>query len=255
MKLFFSKKLSKYKNIRHGFFNRNGGKSNGIYKSLNCGHGSNDKTNKVKQNLEIVKNKIDRKSRKIFLVHQVHSNKFVFIDKHFKFPKKRIVADAIITNQKKLPIAVLTADCVPLLIYDKKKNMIAAIHAGWKGAFKEIIKKVIKFMINKGCKKQDIIAVIGPCIKQKSYNVREDFLRKFIKKNRNNKNFFKKKKKTIYFDLSNFVKSQLKSIKITNIDTINIDTFNKKNNFFSARRSLKLKHDDYGRNISIIMVN
>ena len=133
--------------------------------------------------------------------------------------------------------------------------MIAAIHAGWKGAFKEIIKKVIKFMIYKGCKKQDIIAVIGPCIKQKNYNVREDFLRKFIKKNRKNKIFFKKKKKTIYFDLSNFVKSRLKSIKITNIDTINIDTFNKKNNFFSARRSLKLKHADYGRNISIIMIN
>ena len=133
--------------------------------------------------------------------------------------------------------------------------MIAAIHAGWKGAFNEIIKKVIIFMVKKGCKKNDITVVIGPCIKQKSYNVREDFQRKFIEKNKKNKIYFKKKKNTIYFDLSNFVRSQLKSIKITNIETINIDTFDKRNNFFSARRSLRLKHDDYGRNISIIMIN
>ena len=253
--MFFSKKLSKYRNISHGFFNSNGGKSNGIYKSLNCGPGSNDKKNKVLKNLEIAKNKISKKAKKIFLVHQFHSNKFIFINKDFKIRKKIFKADAIITNQKKLPIAVLTADCVPLLVYDKKKNMIAAIHAGWKGAYKEIIKRVIMFMIKKGCKKQNIIVAIGPCIKQKSYVVREDFRIKFIKKNKKNKIFFKKKKDAIYFDLSNFVKSQLKSIKITNIDTINIDTFDKKNNFFSARRSLRLKHDDYGRNISIIMVN
>ena len=253
--MFISKKLSKYKKISHGFFNRSGGKSSGIYKSLNCGPGSKDKKNKVKQNLKIVKDKINKNAKKIFLVHQIHSNKFIFIDKHFRAKKKRIIADAIITNQKKLPIAVLTADCVPLLIYDKKKNMIAAIHAGWKGAFKEIVKRVIIFMVKKGCKKQDITVAIGPCIKQKSYNVGKDFQRKFVKKNKKNKIFFKKKKNTIYFDLTNFVKSQLKSIKIINIDTVNIDTFDKKNNFFSARRSLRLKHDDYGRNISIIMIN
>ena len=253
--MFFSKKLSKFEKISHGFFNKSGGKSSGIYKSLNCGPGSKDKKNKVKQNLKIVKNKINKNAKKIFLVHQIHSNKFIFIDKHFIIKKKRIIADAIITNQKKLPIAVLTADCVPLLIYDKKKNTIAAIHAGWKVAYKDVVKRVIIFMVKKGCKKQDITVAIGPCIKQKSYNVGKDFQRKFVKKNKKNKTFFKKKKNAIYFDLTNFVKSQLKSIKIINIDTINIDTFDKKNNFFSARRSLRLKHDDYGRNISIIMIN
>ena len=110
-------------------------------------------------------------------------------------------------------------------------------------------------MLRNGCKKNQITAAIGPCIKQESYNVKEDFQRKFIKKDKKNKIFFKMKKNTIFFNLSNFVKSQLKSNKITNIDTINIDTFDKKNNFFSARRSLRSKHDDYGRNISIIMIN
>ena len=96
-----SKKLLKQKKISHGFFNRNGGKSCGIYKSLNCGLGSNDKKNKIRANLKIVKNKISKKSKNIFLLHQIHSNKFIFIDKNFKFNKKRIKADAVITDQKK----------------------------------------------------------------------------------------------------------------------------------------------------------
>ena len=116
-----SKKLTKQKKIVHGFFNRNGGKSSGIYKSLNCGFGSNDKKNDIKKNLKIVKNRICKKSKNIFLVNQTHSKKFIFINKDYKFEKKRNKADAIITNQKNLPIAVLTADCVPILLYDKKK--------------------------------------------------------------------------------------------------------------------------------------
>ena len=183
------------------------------------------------------------------------SNKVIFIDKRFKFNKKNKTADAVITSQKKIPLAILTADCAPIFLYDKKKNMVAAIHAGWKGAYKDIIKKVIKFMLKKGCERKNMIAAIGPCIQEKSYNVKKDFLKKFIKKDKKNKVFFKSKKNMIYFNLTNFVKSQLKFNKITNIEAIKIDTFDKKNNFFSARRSLRLKHDDYGRNISIIMIN
>ncbi len=253
--MIFSKKLLKNKKICHGFFNKNGGKSFGIYKSLNCGIGSNDKKNIVKKNLKIVKNKISKKAKNIFLVNQIHSNKFVFIDKNFRLNNKKIKADAIITNLRYFPIGVLTADCAPLLLHDNKKNIIAVIHAGWKGAFKGIIGKVINFMIRKGCKISDITAAIGPCIKQKNYNVKSDFKKKFLQKNLKNKIFFKKRQNLIYFDLSNFIKSQLKLYKIGHIDMINIDTFEKKNNFFSARRALKLKHDDYGRNISIIMIN
>ncbi len=249
-----SKKLSKLKEISHGFFNNKGGYSTGIYKSLNCGPGSRDNRAKVSKNLKIVKRKINIDSKNIFLLNQIHSNKFVYIDKYSKNLKKKR-ADAVITNIPKLPIAILTADCAPILIYDKQKKMIAAIHAGWKGAYKGIISKVINFMIKKGCEKKNMITVIGPCIAQKSYNVKEDFKRKFLKKDKKNKFFFKKRKNLIYFDLSKYIKSQLKLMKITNLDTINIDTFPKKNNFFSARRSLYLNHDDYGRNISLIMIN
>ena len=116
-----SKKLSKHKKISHGFFNRNGGKSTGIYKSLNCGPGSNDKKSNIRENLKIIKKKINKNAKNIILNHQIHSTKFVFLGKNFKSNKKKIKADALITNQTLLPIAVLTADCVPLLLYDKKK--------------------------------------------------------------------------------------------------------------------------------------
>ena len=249
-----SKKLSKNKTIKHGFFNSIGGVSKNIYKSLNCGPGSNDNSASVKKNLNIVRKKISKNSQNIFLLNQIHSNKFVFIDNKYK-SKIKPKADAIITDQINLPIAVLTADCVPILICDNQKQIIAAIHAGWKGAFKGIISKVIKFMIKKGSDPANIIAAIGPAISVSNYEVKEDFKKKFIKKDKRNNNFFKRKNKKLYFNLPNYVKSCLLENKIKNIETINIDTFNINNNFFSARRALKLKHDDYGRNISIIMLN
>ena len=249
-----SRYLQKIKNLRHGFFNSIGGKSKNIYKSLNCGPGSKDLPTSVNQNLEIVKNKISSLAEDIFLLNQVHGNKFIFIDKKYKI-KKKPRADAVITNQKKIPIAVLTADCVPILICDHKKEMVAAIHAGWKGAHKNIIRKVLKFMFKKGCKPQYIVAAIGPSISVKNYEVKEDLRKKFIKKNKKNHKYFKNYKNKLYFDLPKYVYSLLLENKIKKIETIKIDTFNIKNKFFSARRAISLNHDDYGRNISIIMLN
>ncbi len=254
MKLIRSKKLTRIKNVKHGFFNSTGGKSKNIYKSLNCGPGSLDNKINVKKNLQIVRKKISNKAKNIFLLHQVHSNKFIFIDKKYN-NKSKTKADAIITNQKNFPIAILTADCAPILIYDDKTKMIAAIHAGWKGAFKGIATKVVRFMVKKGCNLENIIAVIGPSISQKNYEVKEDLKRKFIQRNKKNHIFFKNKKNKLYFDLTSYIYASLKAIKVKNIDVLKIDTFDVKNKFFSARRALKLKHNDYGRNISIIMLN
>ncbi len=253
--MFYSKKLKKFSEVGHGFFNKNGGVSKGIYKSLNCGVGSKDKKADIEKNIKIVKNKIAKKSKEIFLVKQYHSNKFIFLSNSSNFKNRSIKADAIITEKKNFPIAVLTADCVPLLIFDKKRKMIAAIHAGWRGAYKGIIQKVIKFMFDKGCKKKDMVVAIGPNISMKNYEVGKKFKDKFVKKDNKNIKFFENKKNKIYFDLFNYVKKLVKLNQIKNIDQLNIDTFNEKNNFFSARRSLKLNHNDYGRNISIIVIN
>jgi YfiH family protein len=249
-----SKKLSKFKNIEHAFFNSLGGKSTGIFKSLNCGAGSSDQKKHIKKNLEIVSNHIKAQFKKIILLNQVHSSKFYYISKYSKF-HNRFKGDALVTDKKSVPIAILTADCAPILVYDENTKMIAAIHAGWKGAYKGIIKKVIKFMIKKGCSPKNITAAIGPSISSKNYQVREDFIKKFIKKDKKNYIFFKKTKNRIYFNLSKFIHHQLKSLGIKKIDIINKDTFNVKNNFFSARRSISHNENDYGRNISIIMIN
>ena len=226
-----SKKLLKIKSIKHGFFNRTGGKSKKIYKSLNCGPGSKDNPSDVKKNLQIVKKKIKSTAKSIFLLHQIHSNKFIYIDKKSIF-KSKPKADAVITSLKNIPIGVLTADCVPILICDKKKNFIAAIHAGWKGAYKDIISKVVNFMIKKGSDPKNITAAIGPAISVRNYEVKKDFKRKFIKKDKKNNKFFKIKYKKLYFDLPKYVKSCLLKNKIKNIENINIDTFDVKNKAF-----------------------
>ena len=250
-----SKKLSRFKNIEHAFFSRLGGKSTGIFKSLNCGLGSSDSKKNILKNLETVSNKINAKSKKIFLLNQIHSNKFYYISKNSKFINNKFNGDALITDKKYLPIAVLTADCAPILIHDENKGMIAVIHAGWKGAYKDIVEKVVKFMIKKGCSSKNITAAIGPCISSNNYEVKEDFKKKFIKKDKKNILFFKMIKNKNHFNLNKYIHFQLESLNIKKIDIINKDTFNAKNNFFSARRSISRNENDYGRNISIIMIN
>jgi|TARA_B100000780_G_scaffold148906_1_gene104072 YfiH family protein len=250
-----SKKLTGFKNIKHAFFNKLGGKSTGIYKSLNCGPGSTDNKKNIFKNLTIVRKKIHTQSEKIVLMNQIHSNKFHFIDKTSKLITNKFEGDALITNKVNLPIAVLTADCAPILIHDEKAKMIAAIHAGWKGAYKGIITKVISFMVKKGCSTRNITAVIGPCISINNYQVKRDFIKKFIKKDKKNLFFFKKIKNKNYFNLSKYIHYQLKALNIKKIDIINKDTFVPKNNFFSARRSISRNENDYGRNISVIMIN
>ena len=222
---------------------------------MNCGLGSSDKKKNVLKNLETISNKIKVKSKKIILLNQIHSNKFYYINKNLKLNNIKFEGDALITNRRNTPIAVLTADCAPILIHDDNKKMIAAIHAGWKGAYKDIVKKVIKFMIKKGCSPQNITAVIGPCISVNNYQVRKDFIKKFVKKDKKNIIFFKKTKDKNYFNLNKYIHFQLKSLNIKKIDVINKDTFTTKNNFFSARRSISRNENDYGRNISIIMIN
>ena len=250
-----SKKLSKFQQINHGFFDKKGGKSTGIYKSLNCGVGSSDSKKNVLNNLKIVCKKINCSSKNLILLNQIHSSKFYFINKNYKFKKKKLNGDALITNVKKIALGVLVADCVPVLIYDKNLKIISAIHAGWKGVYKEIIKKVVKFLIKKGSNTKNLVAVIGPSISEKSYEVQKDFKDKFLKKDKQSKFFFKIRKNKTYFGLNKYVYYHLKKLGIKNLEIIKKNTFDPKNNFFSARRSIQNKENDYGRNISVIMIN
>ncbi len=246
-----SKLISKYKNISHGFFNKLGGYSNGIYKSLNCGTGSKDNKNNINKNLKKICRKIKCTKTKLVLLNQTHSNK-VFLIK--KIPKKKPIGDALITSKSKYALGILTADCAPVFIFDPKKNIISAIHAGWKGAYKKIIYKSIDELKKKGSNVKDLIVVVGPCISKYNYEIKKDFLSKFIKQNKKNIRFFSFNKKKIFFSLNEYIRSQLKNIGVKNIEIINKDTYLRKNNFFSSRRSLKNKYYDYGRNLSVIMI-
>ena len=133
-------------------------------------------------------------------------------------------------------------------------KLISAIHAGWKGAYKGIVKRVVKFFVKKGSKLENLIAAIGPCISQKNYEVGNNFKKKFLKQTTNNRIFFKSIKNKTYFSLNKYVHFQLKKLGIKKIDVIERDTYNPRNQFFSARRSKFNRENDYGRNISLIMI-
>ncbi len=247
--MFYSKNFKKFKNINHCFFSRKGGFSSGLYKSLNCGKGSRDKRKNVSKNLQYVSKKMSVKKNRLILMYQTHSNKVIEIDNTNL--NKNVNSDAMITKDKKIALGVLTADCVPILIYDARNKIIGCIHAGWRGALSGIIKKTINKIKDKNSI-HNIYASIGPCISTKSYEVDLAFYKMFLAKTKKNKKYFKSKKKNKkLFNLRKYVNDKLVELKVK-VDHINRDTFKEKKNFFSYRRSSKLKQNDYGRCISTI---
>ena len=247
--MYYSKKLKKFKDINHCFFSKKGGFSRGFYKSLNCGKGSKDSKINVIKNLKYVSKKIGVKYKNLVLMYQTHSNKVIEIKN--KNLKKKINSDSLITKTRGIALAVVTADCVPILLYDRKNKIIGCIHAGWKGAFNGIIKNTIK-KIRQINSNNEIYACIGPCIGKNSYEVDYEFFKRFVSKSKKNKIYFRKKNKIKkFFDLRKFVTDSLVKQKVK-IDHLNYDTFRDSNNFFSYRRSIILNQSDYGRCISVI---
>ena len=247
--MFYSKKLKKFKEIKHCFFSRRGGFSKGIYKSLNCGRGSNDKKKTIQRNLNYVSKKMRINSDNLILMHQTHSNKVQEINK--KNFRRTVYSDSMITRMNQIALGVVTADCVPILVFDKKNKIIGCIHAGWKGALTGIIKNTILKM-KKFNLRNEIYASVGPCIGKKNYEVDNDFFKKFMLKSKKNRKYFSKKnKKKKFFNLREFVSDKLLEMKVK-IDHVNLDTFKETNLFFSCRRATFLKQKDYGRCISVI---
>ena len=247
--MFYSKNLKKFKGVHHCFFSRKGGFSKGLYKGLNCGRGSNDEKKKVSKNLNFISKNMQVKPQNLLLMHQTHSNKVVEIKKNNL--KKKIKSDAIITKISGLGLSVVTADCVPILLFDKKNKIIGSIHAGWKGAFSGVIENTI-LKIKKISKRNNIYACIGPCISKDSYEVDLKFFKKFKSKSKKNIKYFSRKNRfKKLFNLRKYVADKLENLNVK-IDHVDRDTFKEKHNFFSYRRSSMLKEKDYGRCISVI---
>ena len=250
--MFYSKKLKKFKEIKHCFFSRKGGVSEGLYKSLNCGLGSRDKRKNILKNLSYVAKKLKSNKKNLILMKQTHSNKVIKIKNNNS--NKKIISDAIITNKKGIILGVLTADCVPILLFDYSSKYIACIHAGWRGAFSGIIENTIT-KIKKLTSQNNFYASVGPCIGRNNYEVDLKFYYKFVKRAKNNKRYFSKKNsKKKFFDLRNFINDKLVRLNVKTDHVIH-DTFEESNNFFSYRRSSNLGHNDYGRCLSVIKLN
>ena len=194
------------------------------------------------------------KKESLITLNQKHTNQVV----HFKDEmsvKNKLTADAIVSEVKNIGIAILTADCVPILFYDPKKKIIGCTHSGWKGAFNGVIKNTIKKFNELNSNNNDLIAVIGPCIGKKNYEVKIDFFNKFISKNKNNKIFFQKiTNGKFLFNLRGFVNHVILSLGIKNVENIEMDTYSQKDFFYSYRRSKINKEKDYGRCISVILM-
>jgi YfiH family protein len=230
---------------KHGFFTRQGGVSEGVYASLNVGFNSGDERDRVIKNREIAREKIG--AEKLVTISQIHSNIAVFVEGEGSFE-----GDALVTNKPNIAIGILTADCTPILFEDAKNGIVAAAHAGWKGARFGIIENTLKLMKEKGA--VDICAAIGPCIAQNSYEIDKNFYENFLSENSENKKYFYESSKLghFMFNLPHYIEDKLTKSGINNIVNLAEDTLSQPQKFFSHRRGTLSGNPEKGRQISVI---
>lgn len=238
---------------KHGFFCRTGGISTGIYAGLNCGLGSNDTRENVLHNRTLVAQHLGITPETLGGVHQIHSPTV-----HVVTPEtvtQRPQADALVTNQTGLAIGVLAADCAPILFADADAGVIGAAHSGWKGAVGGVIQSTVSEMIELGANRENITAVVGPCISQASYEVGPEFLDQFIAEDTDFTRFFTNGKDDRYlFDLPSFCLHQLRAEDIAHTEWVGHCTYKDESRFYSYRRTTHRKESDYGRMISAIIL-
>ncbi|MFY0596591.1 MAG: peptidoglycan editing factor PgeF [Cognatishimia sp.] len=234
--------------LTHGFFTRKGGASSGVFAGLNCGMGSSDQSEMVTINRERVAAAMG--STNLARVHQVHSADVIVVDgPQGDAPK----ADAMVTSTPGVALSILTADCQPVLFADKANGVIGAAHAGWRGALDGILANTVEAMIGLGAKKENIVAVIGPTISQKAYEVGPEFFDTFSAQQPDSERFFiKGKGDRFLFDLPAFGLTCLQAAGVGTAEWIHHCTYSDPDRFFSYRRTTHNKEADYGRLISSI---
>ena len=247
--------LTELEGIRHGFFGREGGTSEGIYASLNCGLGSRDDRAAVTENRARVARYLGASSAGVVTVHQTHSAVAVTIEA--PPPRDRLPkADAIVTRTPGLVIGALAADCAPVLFADPEARVIAAAHAGWRGATGGVLEAAIAAMVAAGATRSHIRAAVGPCINQDAYEVGPEFEAEVLALDPANARFFTRPRAESRprFDLPGYVAARLGRAGIGAIERRSPCTDSNESEFFSYRRSQRLGHPDYGRQISAIVV-
>ena len=245
--------LSEAVGLRHGFFSRRGGVSDGLYNSLNCGFGSSDNPANVTKNRARALMALGTQPGNLVTAYQVHSPIAVCVKRPWKGDKAP-KADALVTDQPGVTLGILTADCAPVLLVDEASGVIGAAHGGWRGALTGILEATIETMINLGARPSRIAAAIGPCIGFDSYEVGREFPDPFLAENQADAVYFRDAPRPDHFlfNLAGYVAGRLHNAGITRIDRLDCDTFAEEASFFSYRRALHRAEKDYGRLISAI---
>jgi YfiH family protein len=247
------KPLAALKGIRHGFFTRQGGVSDGIFASLNCGLGSGDDRTKVGENRARAAHTFDLPAERLVTVYQIHSPEAVTVSQPWT-AEQSPRADALVTDKPGIMLGVLAADCAPVLLADPEAKVIGAAHAGWRGAHAGVVDSAVAAMEKLGAQRKNIVAAIGPCIAQASYEVSDEFQAPFLEQDPANARFFAPGKRAgkKQFDLPGYLAHRIARLGLKQIGVSGRDTQADEADFFSYRRTTLRGERDYGRLLSAI---
>jgi YfiH family protein len=248
-----SETLASLEGVRHAFYTRRGGVSEGIYNSLNCGLGSGDARAAVIENRRRAMAFLELPEAALATNFQIHSADVVVVDK--VWPRdERPKADAMVTRSPGVALGILTADCAPILFADDTARVIGAAHAGWRGAVCGVTEATVAAMAKLGAEVGRIRAAVGPCIAQASYEVGPEFPGPFLAQDRAHGSFFTPSQRPghFMFDISGYLQLRLKAIGIGEIEIVTRDTCAEADMFFSYRRTTLAGGKDYGRGLSAI---
>jgi hypothetical protein len=248
--------ISRLRGIRHAFFTRTGGVSAGIYTSLNGGIGSRDEPDKVTENRARMAACLGVRSEHLLTAYQIHSPEVAIIDRPWSL-QERPRADALVTKEPRLAIAVTTADCGPVLLADGQAAIIGVAHAGWRGAAHGVLEATVAAMEECGADRARIVAALGPMIRQSSYEVGPEFIAAFRGMKADNERFFAPASRAGHalFDLPAYIAARLAAAGIRHIEDLGHCTYSDEGRFFSYRRSTHRGESDYGRHINAIAIS
>ena len=245
--------LSAAPGVRHGFFTRDGGVSRGVYASRNCGFGSGDERALVAENRARAMADIGLADGALVTAYQCHGTRCVTVTEPWATgdaPK----ADAMVCAQPGIALGVLTADCAPVLLADRRAGVVGVAHAGWRGALAGVVEAAIAGMVTLGARPTDTIVAVGPCIGHASYEVGPEFRETFLDDDGGNAEFFAPSARDGHhmFDLLSYIGARLRPLRLAALEVRSFDTFADGERFFSYRRSRHEGENDYGRMISLV---
>jgi YfiH family protein len=248
-----ARSLSALAGIRHAFFTRSGGVSDGVYMSLNGGVGSDDAPSNVAENRARMAATLGVKPERLLSAYQIHSPNVVVAETPWTHDQ-RPRADAIVSRTPGLAIGISTADCGPVLLADPEARVIGAAHAGWRGALTGVIESTVAAMEQLGAKRSRIVAAAGPMIRQPSYEVGPDLIDRFRAADANNARFFIPAERPGHalFDLAGYIVERLRRAEVAEIEDLGHCTYVDAAQFYSYRRATHRAEPDYGRHVNAI---